>query len=162
MDVREVYQIAGVGSRDPLALYRKYVEVDQQAFKAGQWDYDDPSFLCGKIVAALLEVDPLTVTAEEQNWFQEIHWFWNHHAISCALWKKKDKRKAQEYAARALELQPKDHPNHITRVLFHLVHNQPREARAFIPLIPDEAERNETAPWLIAQYESESWPLPKT
>ena len=69
MDVREVYQIAGVGSRDPLALYRKYVEVDQQAFKAGQWDYDDPSFLCGKIVAALLEVDPLTVTAEEQNWF---------------------------------------------------------------------------------------------
>ena len=166
MDIPTVYGIAGMKNRDPLALYNgPYKEADQCAMKQGAWNYDDPDFLCNQIFIAIEALDPRQLTSEERVWFRRLRWFWNHHAISSAIWVKPSQRKAQEYAKTAMRLQKGDHQNHITCVLYYLVHDQPKKAKAHLRLIPDSGltkeERHETGPWLIQQYESECWPFPK-
>jgi hypothetical protein len=96
-------------------------------------------------------VDPNTLTEEEKDWRQEILWFWYHHAISCAIWKK-DKAKAIEYSEKALSLQDENHPNKITKVLNLLVNDKIVAAEEFVKTI--DAEKD-SAEGLVEDYKRE-------
>lgn len=162
MDVMDIYLLVGMNKRDPLALYQgEYKKADQKAMQEGSWDYDDPNFLCNRIRVAIENFGYRSLTPKEHMWFRRLRWSWYHHAISCAI-KKADKRKAQEYAQKAMELQKGDYQTHITCILFYLVHDQLKKAKAHLRFIPQDElhkdEREDTGPWLIQQYESASWP----
>src|SRR5271166_6422555 len=92
-----------VGARDIVELSEIYDREDQRLFKSGQWDYDNPDLLTNRIKAILAGVNPTKLTETEREWRQEMLWFWYHHAISCAIWKKKDKEKAKLYAGEAIK-----------------------------------------------------------
>lgn len=166
MNTMHVYRLAGIGKRDPLALYNgPYRKADQDAIKQGTWDYDDPNFLCNQVFIAVERLNRGKLTKEERIWFRELQWFWHHHAISCAIMKK-DKKRAQKEATIALQLQSADHPNKITRLLYLLVHDRIEEAECFVSTIAHsiidgvDVER-ETAQDLLREYKSEEWPFAK-
>jgi len=158
-----VYDLLGVPQGEALRASRAYSAFDQAAIKKGVWDYDDPNFICRQVVE-LIEGTPLDeLTEEEQEWFQEIAWFWHHHAISWMIWHDQ-KERAREEAALALSLQDADHPNRITRLLYLLVQDRLEEAKDHVSYGPsgwDEVERD-TGKWLLEEYRSERWPLPKS
>ena len=107
-----------LGARTPLELSNLYSEQDQELMKLGEWDYNNAELITNKVKNILEKIEPETLTEDEKIWRQEILWFWYHHAISCAVGRYKNKEAAQSYAAQALEIQPEDHPNKITRLLF--------------------------------------------
>ena len=53
----------------------------------------------------------------------------------------KDKEKARVCATKALELQPEDHPNKITKLLDLLVNDKLEEARKWAENITEEPEK---------------------
>ena len=146
--IKEVYEL--LGANTPLGLHNKYVEEEQKLFISHEWDYDNPEQIQNKVKDALEAVKPSLLTEEEQEWRQEILWFWYHHAISCAIWKK-DREKAIEYSEKALSLQDKDHPNKITRILNLLVNEKLDEAEQFLKTI--ETDRD-TVEALIESYKN--------
>lgn len=144
---REAYIL--LGATNPLELSNKYSEADQVLFKSGEWDYDNPDLITNKVKTILDSVDVADLTEDEKDWRQEIIWFWYHHAISCALSKHKDKESAKRFAKLALENQPENHPNQITKLLELLVNDKIEEAEEFAKTIGDEKD---TADDLIAWY----------
>ncbi|MBI5400979.1 MAG: hypothetical protein HZB12_02600 [Candidatus Yonathbacteria bacterium] len=96
-------------------------------------------------------IDPLTLMENERGWVQEILWFWYHHAISCAIWRYKDKEVAGVYAIKALENQSKDHPNEITKLFNFLVNDKLEEAEKLTEIIKEEPEKS-TAVYLVKEY----------
>ncbi len=146
--IREVYELLGAST--PLELHDKYVIEEQKLFKSHEWDYDNHEQIQNKVKDILDNVDPTTLTEEEQEWRQEILWFWYHHAISCAIWKK-DREKAIEYSEKALSLQDRDHPNKITKVLSLLVNDKLEEAEEFVKTINTDKD---TAEGLIEDYKN--------
>lgn len=148
--LESAYALAGI--HDPLALHQAYVAEDQRLMKCGKWDYNNPNLLTNKIKKALIRIDPTTLSKEERRWRREILWFWFHHAVSCAIWIKKDREAARYYASEAVLCQGKDHPNQITRLLFLLVHERYDEAVSWASAITDNVER-ETATATLLEYQ---------
>ena len=140
--VSEAYAL--FSAENPFDLQRKYSEADQILMKSHAWDYENGDLIINKVKDIIESVvlenihDP-----EEYKWCKEILWFWYHHAISCAIWRYKDKEKATLVSARALELQGDNHPNKITRLLYLLVRDRVAEA--------EELEKN-----IIVDYEQET------
>lgn len=149
--IRDAYLLLGANS--PLDLSNKYTEQDQVLFKSGAWDYDNPELKVNRVKDELEKIGIENLSGEEKVWANEILWFWNHHAISCAI-AKKDIEKAKNYASEALKYQrnDKDHPNKITKLLYLLVNNRLEEGKVYAQNeIPEEVER-ETAHHLIDSY----------
>lgn len=144
---------AQVGVRTASELLRVYTQEDQRLFALGLWDYDNPSLLVNKIYTSISRIDISTLRVGERVWCNEILWFWYHHAISCAISKKRDKEKARLFSEIALGMQPPDHPNQITRLLYLLTHDRFAEAESWASLISDRVERR-TAREIIAEYGS--------
>jgi len=147
--IKEAYEL--LGTQNPVELSQLYDVEDQKLMKSGNWDYDNQDLITNKIKNILEKVDINTLTKEEREWTQEILWFWYHHAISCALWKKKDKEKAREYAKKALEFQDENHPNKLTKLLYLLVNNRFEEATIWSRTITTNPEK-ETAGDLLKEY----------
>lgn len=127
--------------------------------KSSTWDYDNPGLICNQVKSELEKIDMISLTEEEREWVQETLWFWYHHAISCAI-RKGDKATAQKMAEKAVDIQPKNHPNQITQLLYYLVHDNLEGARVYAKDIQDEMEQD-TAEFLMKSYESSLWPLAK-
>lgn len=152
--IQSAYELLGVDNG--FDLNKRYVEEDQKIAKSGQWDYDNPGLITNKIKNILEQMDPSGLAEEEQEWREEILWFWYHHAISCAIWKKQDKVAAQEYAAKALEHQLISQPdaekrNQITTLFSLLLNDKIEEAKEWAKNINDEVEE-ETAKDIIKEW----------
>ena len=149
--IKEAYLL--LVAKTPLELNRLYVVEDQKFMKSGTWDYDNPELVVNKIKDILESVGLENIPEDdrEREWAQEILWFWYHHAISCAVGRYKDKAKAQMYAAKALEIQPEDHPNKITRLLSLLVNNKLEEAEEWLAAINEDPEKT-TGKELLENY----------
>ncbi len=147
--VREAYVL--LGAKTPLELSNLYTDEDQKLMKFHEWDYNNPDLTINKIKEILENVNLETLSQEERKWAQEIIWFWYHHAISCAIWRYKDRQKAKEYSEKALSYQTKDHPNKITRLLNFLSEDKFYEAEVWTDQIEDEVEKT-TALELLKEY----------
>lgn len=151
---REAYIL--LGATTPLELSNLYSAQDQILMRSHSWDYGDRDLIVNKVKDILEPIDPQTLTEDEREWRQEILWFWYHHAISCAIWRYKDKEAAQKYAAMALEYQPQDHPNKITRLLSLLVNDKLEEAEKWAEEIQEEPEKS-TAASLVEEYKNDGF-----
>lgn len=149
--MREAYIL--LGAKTPLELSNLYSAEDQKLMRARSWDYNNPKLVVNKIKEILESIDPQSLTEDEREWRQAILWFWNHHAISCAIWRYKDKEGAKMYAARALEYQPSGHPNKITKILGFLVNDRVQDAETWAKTITEEPEKG-TAIFLIEDYKN--------
>ena len=138
--MREAYVL--LEAKTPLELSQNYTKAEQPIFISRKWDYENPDQIQNKVKNILESVDPDSLPEEEQFWRQEILWFWYHHAISCAIWKK-DKEKAAEYSNKALELQDENHPNKITKILSLLVNDKIKEAEEFVKTVEIDKEEAE-------------------
>ncbi len=138
--MEEAYELLEAST--PLELSQNYTKAEQPIFISQEWDYENPEQIQNKVKDILEAVNPSTLTEEEQDWRQEILWFWYHHAISCAIWKK-DRAKAIEYSNKALSLQDENHPNKITKVLSLLVNDKVEEAEEFVKTVDTDREEAE-------------------
>lgn len=145
----EAYEL--LDASNPLDLNLKYVEVEQVHFKDGTWDYDDETLLFNKVKNCIEVVGLENLRGEEEEWAREILWFWYHHAISYAF--SKDRKQAQLFAERALQLQDENHPNQITRLLYYLVHNDVEGAESWWSVM-NENEDKQVARELIDEYKN--------
>lgn len=147
--IKEAYVL--LDAKTPLELSNRYSAEDQKLMQSEAWDYENEELLINKVKNILESADVSQMTEEERDWRNEILWFWYHHAISCAIWRYKDKEAAQKYVAVALEHQGSSHPNKITRLLDLLIHDKLPEAEQWAEGIEDEVEK-ETAQYLLKKY----------
>ena len=113
--VREAFDLLGVTNF--LDLSNAYSREDQELMKARTWDDQNPDLITNRIKSILEQINPVQLSDYDRVWWREILWFWHHHAISFAVWGRKDKILAQAYAGKALDFQADDHPNRITMLL---------------------------------------------
>ncbi|KKU81072.1 MAG: hypothetical protein UY07_C0026G0001 [Parcubacteria group bacterium GW2011_GWA1_47_8] len=140
------------GAKDPGELKTVYMNADQELMRSAQWDYKDNNLLTNQIKEMVEKVGVCNIRdTKEKKWIQSILWMWYHHAISCALWKYGDKKTAQKYSKIALALQPIDHPNKITRLLYFLVRDDIKSAEQWAKTIHGEPEKT-TARYSIKLY----------
>ncbi|MEK7135986.1 MAG: hypothetical protein AAB821_00120 [Patescibacteria group bacterium] len=151
--LKEAYLI--LNASNPLELSRLYTAEDQVLMKSNLWDYDNPNLVVNKIKELVEQADWEQLSSKEQQWAQEILWFWYHHAISCAI-KKQDKKLAKKYATKALELQDEGHPNKITQLLYYLVNDNLKEAELWLASIAIEPEKS-TAAELVGLYKKDGF-----
>lgn len=147
--MKNAYELLGADS--PLNLSLLYTQEDQKLMKSQAWDYNNENLVINKVKNILENVDVEKLSSQEKEWRNEILWFWYHHAISCAIWRYKDKEKAKFYSSKALEFQ--DNHNQITKLLYFLVNNKIDEAEKWASEISDEAEK-ETASSLIKEFKN--------
>lgn len=126
--MREAYDL--LGATTPLELSNLYSKKENPSFISHEWDYDNPDQIQNKVKNILENVNESELTEDEREWREEILWFWYHHAISCANWKK-DKEKMKEFSQKALEYQG-NNPNILTRTMFLLAHDQIEEAEEWV------------------------------
>lgn len=139
--LRDLY--ISYSANDPGELIEIYTKVDQELMRSGQWDYNDASQATNIIKSAIEKVGLSAIPdSKEVEWLQDILWFWYHHATSCALDKYGDKDKAQEFSKRALEYHLPTNPNKITKLLYHLTHDELDEAKKWAEGIDSEPEKS--------------------
>lgn len=144
---------------DPVELNNIYMEADQKLMYAEDWDYRNPDLLTNKIADMVEQVGVENVPdPKERYWISNMLWMWYHHAISCAIWRYKDKEAARRYAKRALELQPENHPNKITRLFYLLLHDKIDEAQNWAKKITTEPEKT-TAKQILSEHKSGTFSL---
>jgi hypothetical protein len=146
MTLSDAYDLMGV--RDIRELHKAYGREDQRLFVSREWDYENPSLLINQVWKILSALDLAMLTEGEREWCQEILWFWHHHAISCAMWKR-DRVTARFHACEALRYQGDEHPNKITRLLLLLIDDKLVEAEALVQQIDEDRE---TAQYLVDFY----------
>ncbi|MST04029.1 MAG: hypothetical protein EXS49_00460 [Candidatus Pacebacteria bacterium] len=145
--IREAYII--LGATTPLELNKLYTEQDQLLFISRKWDYDEKDQIPNRIKDILENADQIGLTEEEKEWRSEILWFWYHHAISCANWKR-DKEKMKLFSEKALEYQD-NNPNILTRTMFFLAHDQIEKAEEWVVSKIEDPD-HDTATEIIANY----------
>ena len=128
------------GATTPLEFHHKYVALDQKLMKNNRWDYTDQSLVVNQIKVRLEQLPDLILNDEEKAWRCEILWFWYHHAIGCAIWKKRDLRQARIFVQRALFYQGDKHPNQITKLFDLLLNDRFDKAKAWANAIVDPVE----------------------
>lgn len=129
---------------------RVYMLDDQEHMKSLTWDYATPS-ITNSIYNDCLKIETGELSEEDEMWLRETLYFWNHHAISCAIWRHKDLEAALRYSVAALGYQDSDHPNHVTRLFKLLLEKKEKEAAELVEIIPDDGER-ETARDILESY----------
>jgi len=149
--ISEVFCLAGVP--DFKGLSRVYGEKDQELMRTFSWDDESSHLVTNQVKGILEEIDPAELNKNDRMLRRRILWFWYHHAISCAIWKRKDKPLAQFYATKALEFQPRSHPNKITQLLWFLVHDRLAEAKSWIEKEDFVRYQLVTARKLVKEYE---------
>lgn len=146
--LKDVY--IGFSVSDPGELQDLYMSEDQKLMKVKKWDYNNPNLIPNKVKNMIEELGISDITdKKEKQWIQNILWMWYHHAISCALWRYGDKEAAIKYSEIALNLQPADHPNKITQLLYFLVRDEIESAEKWVKFITEEPEKT------TAQYDVE-------
>ena len=139
------------------ALNALNFEHDQRLMYENEWDYKNPTLLPNKVHAELEQVDLESITDEyDRRCARSILWLWYHHATSCALWRYGDASAAREYVTKAVEMQPDNHPNQITKLLYLLVYEKEEEAQEYAKTIDNEAEQ-QTAAQLLAKYSEDTF-----
>jgi hypothetical protein len=131
---------------------RIYMSDDQIRMKNGTWDYGAPS-VCTTVYTDVLKLDENELSEEDREWRRETLYFWNHHAVSCAIWRYRDLEAARRYVTTALSYQDSKHPNHITKLFMLLLEHKEKEAMEWVESIPDEVEK-ETARDICTSYRS--------
>lgn len=147
--MREAYYLLHAST--PRELSHLYAAEDQNLMLEHRWDYNDITQITNRVKNILENANLTALTEDERFWRGEILWFWYHHAISCAIWRYKDKEAAQKYSALALEFQMKDHPNKITKLFYFLTRDQLEEATRWASTIENEPEKT-SAIELIKEY----------
>jgi hypothetical protein len=145
--MKEAYEM--LGATTPIELMNLYSKGENPSFISKEWDYDNPDQFQNKIKNILESVDEAELTEDEKESRDEILWFWYHHAISCADWKR-DKEKMKEYSAKALEYQG-NNPNILTKTMFLLAHDKIEDAEEWAESKEGDADY-ETALLLIENY----------
>ncbi|MEK7099428.1 MAG: hypothetical protein AAB916_02830 [Patescibacteria group bacterium] len=148
---QEAFDLFGVNSFR--ALHDAYMQKDQDKFLFNTWCYDDPTDILVQTREALEAIDPGVLDEDDRMWWYEIIWFWYHHAISASI-RKLDKARARYFACMALAYQDPNHPNRITRLLWHLVYDRLAEARRFVYECQRLGPDHETEVELLEDYES--------
>jgi|GEM_PF-953493 len=147
--IRTAYHL--LDARSPLELSNLYTAEDQKLMASHEWDYRNSELIVNKVKEILETTDPNMLKPNEQECRREILWFWYHHAISCAIWRYKDKSAAQSYASKALEYQSENHPNKITQLFDFLVNDKFDEAERWASSISEEPEKT-TGAGLVDAY----------
>ena len=146
----EVLSILEVSSM--LELRHRFLLEDQRLMEKKAWTPDDSTLFINRVKIALEALDPATLDdVAFQNWRQML-WLWNHRAVSFAVFTLRDKMRAKEYAARAMIDHGGRNPNRITRLWFHLLYGQMKEARDWAGTITSPKEIS-TARLLLAWFE---------
>ncbi len=145
--IKEAYSL--LNAHTPLELNNFYTAEDQKLFKSGSWDYANPELVINKVKTILESASEDGMSDEEKEWRKEILWFWYHHAISCAIFKYKDKEAAKEYSQIALQYKAIDHPNKITDILNLLLDGNISAAEELAQILETDKE---TALGLIEDY----------
>ncbi len=128
--------------KDPGELRDLYQEEDQRLMYKAAWDHRNDELLTNQIKDAIEKAGGRNIgDAKEQRWISNILWLWYHHAISSALWRYGDKEEAQKFSAEALSVQPSDHPNKITRLLYYLTRDDLEKAEEWAETITTEPEK---------------------
>lgn len=133
--IKEAYSL--LNAQSPKELNKLYTAEDQRLMKLDEWDYKNPDLIINKVKGILENTDENALTEEEKEWRQEILWFWYHHAISSAISKYKDREMAKIFATKAVEIQPENHSNKITKLLFLLLGDKLVEAEELASSIPE-------------------------
>lgn len=148
--LKDVYTHFGVN--DPGELNTMYMNADQELMKSAQWDYKNTNLITNQIKNMIEEIDVENIhDKKEKKWIKNLLWMWYHHAISCALSQYGDKKAALEYSKIALDIQPANHPNKITQLLYFLVRDEIKNAEKWQKLITTEPEKT-TADYCIKLY----------
>lgn len=152
MNIEELFSRFGVANF--WELYLKFLEEDKKLFVSGPWDDEDQSLLVNQIKTTLEAIDPSHAKKNgiDLEGYTDTLWLWYHHAISTAIWRKKDRALAQRYADRAVELQGSDPYNKLTKLLQLLAYDRLVDAKLYIKSITEEPERT-SAHELIEEYE---------
>lgn len=136
-----------------------YTPIDQALMASKDWDYNNPNLLTNQIYQSLTELDLSELGEDERVWFDQILWFWNHHAISCAILRYCNLAAARSFAREALKYQGKDHPNQITWLFHLLLEDRVEEAKSHVERIVDREEK-ETGLYLLRVHR-DGWVAPK-
>lgn len=152
--IQEAYEL--LGAKTPLELSQRYTEEDQKLMKAGEWDYLNQDLIVNKVRNILENIDENKLTPAEKEERKEILWFWYHHAVSCAIWRYKDKEKAVEYVNKALNFQPENHPNKITKLFSLLLEDKTEEVEDWIKTV--SGDEKEAADFLLSEYNKGNFP----
>lgn len=138
---------------DPGELQEIYMKADQELMRAGRWDYANSKLVTNQIKEMIEKIGVNNINdKKEKKWIKiYILWMWYHHAISCALWKHGDREAAIEYSKVAVNLQPYNHPNKITRLLYFLVRDDLASAEKWQKIITKEPEKS-TAEYSMNLY----------
>lgn len=130
-----------LNAKNPEDLMEKYADEDQKYMYAKEWDYNNKTQVMHKIKDILERIDRRKLSKDEKYWTANILWFWYHHAITCAIWRYKDKKNALKYSRRALLVQPRNHPNKITKLFYLLIRDKLVEAKKWQKTITLEPEK---------------------
>jgi hypothetical protein len=151
--MKEAYILLRANS--PQELSSRFTEEDQKLMTTSSWDYNNPELVINKVKTILDNISTENLSEKEVEWRNEILWFWNHHAISCAIGKYQDIEKAKYFAIEALEHQShtEDHPNEITKLFDLLLNDKLDEAKVFSRQIKSSVEKD-TAQFLIQSYQN--------
>lgn len=147
--IKEAYIL--LNARNPLELSNRYSAEDQKLMRSSSWDYNNPVLIVNRVKNIIEAVNPQKLKGKEKEWTQEILWFWYHHAVSCAVWRYKDKKRAEVYTKKALEFQSVDHPNKITKLFDMLLKGKLEEAKKKAKDITEEPEKS-TALGVIKEW----------
>lgn len=123
-------------------LLKRFTQRDQDLMYSSKWDYKDHQEVINKAKLFLEKIDPKHLSNEDGSVRQKILWLWYHHAISSAIWLYHDKKSARTFAEKAVEYQPANHPNRITRLFYFLTHNNIEEAETWARAITAEPEKS--------------------
>jgi len=137
--LKEAYAL--LNATDPGHLSDRYTDEDQKLVLAHAWDYKNPELIVNKLKELLDSINSDELSDNERYWRANILWFWNHHAIDCALRVYSDREAALGFARRALEIQPAGHPNKITKLYYLLLSGDVAGAREWQKQIDSEPEK---------------------
>jgi hypothetical protein len=149
--MRDAYLM--LGATTPLELSQAYTKLENPIFISRVWDYDDPDQPQNKIKEMLEVVDEGGLTEDEKEWRKEILWFWYHHAISVAGWKR-DKEKMKVFSEKAMEYE--DPSNMLTRTMYLLAHDRIEEAEEWADSKAGDVDED-TAREMIENYKKIGW-----
>jgi hypothetical protein len=150
-EVCRKYQVSSVTTLEIICH-----DVDQERMKSKVWDYKNTTSLDTRIVRDLERVTRSDLTEDERWRVEQMIWMWYHHAVSCAIYKYRDREAALCFVHKALEHQSRipNHPNKITSLFLFLLNGKLKKARESMKRM-SRIERN-TAQDIISEWEKQS------
>ena len=141
--LQRAYMLLNASTSAELAT--KFIQEDQRLLKNGEWDYQNKELILNQvkeIVEDLFKTGFTTGSTFDDDDLRDALWFWYHHATGQAIWNNKDRVKARQFSAKALEYQISENPNQITRLLYLLVRDELAEAESWLETITNEPDKS--------------------